>query len=146
MKKILTASLLFCMIMMTTVTTVFATDYKHENKMESISDGKTEIVPYNMDVWSTNGLPLYVSADGLSIQVNPGAGKNLKVHFYLSKSFLANMRLTILLSTGSGYRTIAYWNTEGDHWADVVTNTSNTTYYIRIVGPAYINGAFYTEP
>ena len=105
------------------------------------------VVPYNVDIWSTNGMPLYVDGDnGLTIHVNPGQGKNLKVHFYLNKLFLPNMDLYISLLTNNGYKRIAHWDTEGDHWADVVTNTAGTTYTIRMVGPAYINGAFYTEP
>lgn len=141
MKKFLTFVLLFC----TTLSCTFTTTFAAESKQEDIGMKKqSDIVPYNMDVWSTNGLPVYITSK--TIQVNPGAGKNLKVHFYLSKLYLERMDFKIYLSTSYGDKLIAHWNTEGDHWADVVTNTSNTSYRIRMVVPAYINGAFYTEP
>lgn len=47
MKKFLTASLLFCMVLTCTFTTVFATDYRHEDKMKTVSSKKMEVVPYN---------------------------------------------------------------------------------------------------
>lgn len=147
MKKFFTLSLIFCILLTCTPTTTFAAESQGENErcVDSLVD-EIGIVPYNVDVWSTNNLVTYIPENGMTIQVRPGQGKNLKVHFYLSKLFLAKMDFYVLLSTSSGYKTIAHWNTEGHHWADVVTNTTSSTYTIRLVGPAYINGAFYTEP
>lgn len=144
MKKLLAAMLLFCMMLTGIPATVNAAECSNNetNQMEMLELTNDEgIVPYNRDVWSTNGI-LYVSEKGITITVRPGAGENLKVHFALSKLFLTNMRLRIYL----GDKLIANWNTEGDHWADVVTNTGSAGYKIRLVGPAYISGAFYTEP
>lgn len=146
MKKILSICLLFSMILASVPTTVLAAENKMNPERDKNLVYSEDISTYNRDIWSTNGLPQYIDADGKTIQVNPGPGKNLKVHFYLSKIFANKINLQILVDTGSGYRTVAHWNTEGDHWADVVTNTSNKIYKIRIIGPAYINGAFYTEP
>lgn len=144
MKKILSIALLFCMVFTCIPTTVNAAAHNNnETKQLEMLEPTTDdgIVPYNRDVWTTSGL-LYVSERGIDITVKPGVGENLKVHFVLSKVFLNNMSLKIYL----GNTLVANWNTEGHHWADVVTNTSSSTYKIRLVGPAYINGAFYTEP
>ncbi len=144
MKKILSIALLFCMVFTCIPTTVNAAAHSNnETKQLEMLEPTTDdgIVPYNQDVWTTSGL-LYVSERGIDITVKPGVGENLKVHFVLSKLFLNNMSLKIYL----GNTLVANWNTEGHHWADVVTNTSSSTYKIRLVGPAYINGAFYTEP
>ena len=145
MKKILAICLLFCMMVTCVPATVNAAEYSDNEtrQVEMINSSAEEgIVPYNRDVWSTNGLPLYIGKEGREITVRPGVGENLKVHFLLNKLFLSDMRLRIYL----GNKLIANWNTEGDHWADVVKNTSSSSYTIRLVGPAYINGAFYTEP
>ena len=160
MKKILSIALLFCMVFTCIPTTVNAAAHSNnETKQLEMLEPTTDdgIVPYNQDVWTTSGL-LYVSERGIDITVKPGVGENLKVHFVLSKLFLNNMSLKIYL--GNTLVVVEHdtdtmlacdylvdnWNTEGHHWADVVTNTSSSTYKIRLVGPAYINGAFYTEP
>lgn len=39
-----------------------------------------------------------------------------------------------------------YWTTEVHHWADIVTHTNGGTYTVRLIGPAYVTGGFYSEP
>ena len=76
--------------------------------------------------------------------VNPGSGKNLKMHTYLKSG-----NLTVWVSThaGYGYQKKATWNTNGHHYVDLVSGTGNQTYYVRLWGTAaYFDGGIYSEP
>ncbi len=150
MKKILAICLTCCMLFTCVSTTAFAAENNDNSvvRNENVTDatGETGIMPCNVDIWSTNNLPHYVGTRGMQITVTPPKGSNLKVHFFMTQLYEPTLNLSINVIKNGVTRHIATWNTEGDHWADVVTNTDGGSYIIKMVGPAYINGAFYTEP
>lgn len=149
MKKILALCLTFCMCLTCASTTAFATEgsndlvVQNEDVMDTADD--TSIMPLNTDYWTTD--ILYIgNQNGFTKKITVPKGQNLKVHFALSKLLLEKMELYVQVLENGSYKTIAHWTTEGHHWADIVTHTNGGTYTVRLVGPAYVSGGFYSEP
>lgn len=148
MKKFLALCLTFCMFLTCTSTAVFASEPSSDSALQTEDTANTTdelgIMPLNTDYWTTQ--LLYIGEKGFTQKIKVPKGKNLKVHFALSKLFLEKMGLYVQVLQNGSYKTIAHWTTEGHHWADIVTNTKGGVYTIRLVGPAYVSGGFYSEP
>lgn len=148
MKKFLALCLAFCLFLTCASTTAFAAEDNNlivPNVDAIDATGEAGIMPCNTDYWTTE--LLYIgNQNGLTLKITVPKGQNLKVHFYLSKLLLEKMELYVQLLENGKYKTIAHWDTEGHHWADVVTNTNGGTFTVRLVGPAYVHGGFYSEP
>lgn len=143
MKKILALCLSVCMLLTCATTTAFAAEPDNtlaEQKKE-VTGTSTTNVTRNIDYWNTAG-PLQISQ--WSTRVSPGAGENLKIHFYVS---VAPIKIEIS-RPGGGKTLIANWTTTGHHWADLVRGTDGGDYWVDMTGSpvAIVDGGIYSEP
>ncbi len=137
MKKTIAIILSLALVMVCGTTNVLAANNKESSK-ESTSTKNARNIDYY--TWGDG----YVQSGTTYVKVTPGRGQNLKIHLYLKSG---NVSISIKSSTGS-YRYIAMWNTNGHHYADLVSPTDGGTYTVQLSSPgapAWFSGGIYSE-
>lgn len=139
MKKLTAIFLAFCMLFCMNSNSVFASETATDPKqVEEV----TPSVARNRDLWSTGGTRQCVIEQ---FWIYPTTGENVKIHLYMvSGTVTGYIGRTPSEALNSGAR--FKWSTSGHHWADLVTATTNSGYYVILDGTFTANGGIYTEP
>ena len=144
MKKTFAILMALCMTFVSGSFQVFAKEttpqYCHEERVTTASLDDS-VSTYNTDYFTFRDNAVL---DGYqTIVVTPGSGEALKIHTYIMSG---SLKVQVKKSSALFYKTIATWNNNGHHYADLVTNTDGSTYYVRLFGAAALfNGGIYSE-
>lgn len=144
MKKFFALFLSLCLMMSCTTMSAFAAEEssiptEQVAQISATNSSASVLSTNNYDYWNSHG-EVYI--DKFSYNIDPLPGENIKIHLYLCSG-----SVTVKLRNKFGIvRTIATWNTEGHHYADLITNAQRTGYTVILEGPAVADFGIYEEP